>query len=136
MGKTADSASAPSRDRVAGLLDSLQRFVATVLDVLQTRVEIVATEFEEERERLRELVVFGFFALFFLGFGFLLLTLFIVVIFWDTYRVYAVGGFALLYLGLGIVSAVTLRQRLKTRPRLFATTLAEFSKDRERLTRS
>jgi len=127
--------SATSRDHAAGLFDSVRRFVATVLDVLQTRVEIVATEFEEERERLRELVVFGFFALFFLGFGFLLLTLFIVVLFWDSYRVYAVGGFALLYLGLGIFSAVTLRQRLKTRPRLFATTLAEFAKDRERLTR-
>jgi uncharacterized membrane protein YqjE len=134
--KTGDSASAASREHAAGLLDSLQRFVATVLDVLQTRAEIVATEFEEERERLRELVVFGFFALFFLGFGFLLLTLFIVVLFWDTYRVYAVGGFALLYLGFGIFSAVTLRQRLKTRPRLFATTLAEFAKDRDRLTRS
>ena len=136
MDKTGDSASATSRDHAAGLFDSLRRFVATGLDLLRTRVEIVATEFEEERERLRELVVFGFFALFFLGFGFLLLTLFIVVLFWDTYRVYAVGGFALLYLGLGVFSAVTLRQRLKTRPRLFATTLAEFAKDSERLTRS
>ncbi len=124
------------RDHAVGLLDSLQQLVATVLDVFQTRAEIVATEFEEERERLRELVVFGFFALFCLGFGFLLLTLFIVVLFWDSYRVYAVGGFALVYLGLGIVSALTLRQRLKSRPRLFATTLAEFAKDRERLTRS
>lgn len=125
-----------ARDHAGGLLDSLQQFAATVIDVLQTRVEIVATEFEEERERLRELVVFGFFALFFLGFGFLLLTLFVVVLFWDTYRVYAVGGFAIVYLGLGVFSAVTLRQRLRTRPRLFATTVAEFAKDRERLTRS
>jgi uncharacterized membrane protein YqjE len=134
--KTADSASATGRDHAAGLFDSIRRFIATVLEVLQTRAEIVATEFEEERERLRELVVFGFFALFFFGFGCLLLTLFIVVLFWDNYRVYAVGGFALLYLGLGTFSAVTLRQRLKTRPRLFATTLAEFAKDRDRLTRS
>ncbi len=135
MDKTDGRASTADPLRATGLLDSLQRFVATVLDVLQTRAEIVATELEEERERLRELIVFGSFALFFLGFGFLLLTLFIVVLFWDSYRVYALGGFALLYLGLGIFSAVTLRQRLKTRPRLFATTLAEFAKDRERLTR-
>jgi len=32
--------------------------MTTLLEILQTRVEIVATEFEEERVRLRELVVF------------------------------------------------------------------------------
>lgn len=136
MDNTGQNPTDAARHHAVGLLDSLQQLVATVLDVFQTRAEIVATEFEEERERLRELVVFGVFALFCLGFGFLLLTLFIVVLFWDSYRVYAVGGFALVYLGLGIFSALTLRQRLKTRPRLFATTLAEFAKDRERLTRS
>lgn len=135
MDKADESAGAAGQDQAAGLLGSLQRFIATVIEVLQTRTEIAVTEFEEERERLRELVVFGFFALFFFGFGFLLLTLFIVVLFWDSYRVYAVGAFALLYLGLGLFSAITLRRRLATRPRLFATTLAELAKDRERLTR-
>lgn len=130
MDKAGDTAA-----HATGLLDSIRRFVATVLEVLQTRAEIAVTEFEEERERIRELVLFGFLALFFFGFGFLLLTLFIVVLFWDSYRVYAVGGFAALYLGVGFYSAVTLRQRLKTRPRLFAATLAEISKDRDRLTR-
>lgn len=119
----------------AGLLDSLQRMAGTLLDILRTRVEIVASEFEEERERIRELVLFGFLALFFAAFGFLLLTLFVIVLFWETHRVYAVGGFALLYLGLGVLAAATLRRRLKSRPRLFATTLAELAKDRERLTR-
>lgn len=133
MDKAGDSAGGTSRG--TGLLDSLRRLVATLLDIVHTRVEIVATEFEEERERIRELVLFGFLALFFAGFGFLLLTLFIIVLFWDTYRVFAVGGFALLYLGLGVLAAATLRQRLKTRPRLFAATLAELAKDRERLAR-
>lgn len=109
--------------------------VAALLDILHTRIEIITTEFEEERERIRELVLYGFLALFFAAFGLLLLTLFVIVLFWDTHRVYAVGGFALLYLGLGALAAATLRRRLKTRPRLFATTLAELAKDRERLTR-
>lgn len=135
MDSTGNHTTDAARDHAIGLIASLQQFVATALEVLQTRAEIVATEFEEERERLRELVVFGSVALFCLGFGFFFLTLFVVVLFWDSYRIYAVGGFALLYVGLGIFSAVSLRQRLKTRPRLFATTLAELAKDRERLTR-
>ncbi|OGI44826.1 MAG: hypothetical protein A2150_05950 [Candidatus Muproteobacteria bacterium RBG_16_64_11] len=118
----------------SGLLASLQRLVAALLEILQTRLEIVATEFEEERERIRELVLFGFLALFFTSFGLLLLTLFIVVLFWDTHRLYVLGGFTLLYLTLGFIAGAVLRQRLRTRPRLFAATLAELSKDRERLT--
>jgi uncharacterized membrane protein YqjE len=120
--------------RGAGLLTSLQRLLATWIEILQTRVEIVATELEEERERIRELVVFGFLALFFVSLGLVLLTLCVVILFWDTHRVYAVGGFALLYLGLGIMAGAVLRRRLKARPRLFATTLAELSKDRDQLT--
>ncbi len=129
-----DGASGVTAGRGAGVFASLQRLLATVLEILQTRVEIVATEFEEERERIRELVLFGFLALFFVSLGLVLLTLFVVILFWDTHRVYAVGGFALLYLGLGVTAGAVLRRRLQTRPRLFATTLAELSKDRDHLT--
>lgn len=129
-----DGASGATAGRGAGVLASLQRLLAAGLEVLRTRVEIVATEFEEERERIRELVLFGFLALFFVSLGLVLLTLFIVILFWDTHRVYAVGGFALLYLGLGIAAGAVLRRRLQTRPRLFATTLEELSKDRDHLT--
>ncbi len=117
-----------------GLLASLQRLLATLLEIAQTRVAIVATEYEEERERIRELVVFGFLALFFVSLGIVLLTLFVVMLFWETHRLYVMGGFALLYLGLGVATVVSLRRRLKSRPRLFATTLAEFAKDRDQLT--
>ncbi len=119
--------------RAAGLLASLQRLLATLLEVVQTRVQIVATEYEEERERLRELVVFGVLTLFFAGFALMFLTLFVVVLFWDTHRLYVVGGFALLYLGLAGVTGLILRRRLKSRPRLFAATLSELAKDRDRL---
>ncbi len=129
-----DGASGATAGRGAGVFASLQRLLATVIEILQTRVEIVATEFEEERERIRELVLFGFLALFFVSLGLVLLTLFVVILFWDTHRVYAVGGFALLYLGLGVTAGAVLRRRLQTRPRLFATTLAELSKDRDHLT--
>jgi uncharacterized membrane protein YqjE len=117
-----------------GLLASLQRLLATLLDIVQTRVAIVATEFEEERVRLRELVVFGFVALFFVNLGVVLFTLLVVMLFWESHRLYVMGGFALLYLGVGVVAGISLRHRLKSRPRLFATTLAELAKDRDQLT--
>jgi len=107
--------------------------MATLLEILQTRVEIVATEFEEERVRLRELVVFGILTLFFVGVGLTLLTLFVVVLYWDSHRVAVLGGVAFLYLGLGGITGIVLYRRLKSRPRLFSTTLSELAKDRDQL---
>jgi uncharacterized membrane protein YqjE len=117
----------------SGLLASLQRLLATFIEIAQTRIEIVVTEFEEERVRIRELVTFGFISLFFISFGLILLTLFLVALFWATHGLLVLGSFAALYLAGGIAAALVLRQRLKSRPRLFATTVTEFSKDRERL---
>jgi uncharacterized membrane protein YqjE len=119
----------------AGLLASVQRLLATLIEIVQTRVAIVATEFEEERERIRELVMFGFLALFFLSLGLTLVTLFFAMLLWEEHLVFVLGGCALLYLGLGAIAGIVLRRRLKARPRLFASTLAELAKDRDQLTR-
>jgi uncharacterized membrane protein YqjE len=123
----------PDAGQSPGLLTSLQRLMATLLEILQTRVEIIATEFEEERVRLRELVVFGILTLFFVSIGLTLLTLFVVVLYWDTHRLAVLGGVAFFYLGLGGLAGIVLYRRLKSRSRLFATTLSELGKDRDQL---
>ena len=107
--------------------------MATLLEILQTRIEIIATEFEEERIRLRELVVFGIMTLFFVSVGLTLATLFVVALYWDTHRLAVLGGVALLYLGLGGLTGNFLYRRLKSRSRLFSTTLSELEKDRDQL---
>lgn len=111
------------------LLVSLQSLLSTLLAMVHTRVDIVATELEEERARLRDMVILGLLALVFLCFGIVLLTFFIVMVFWDSYGVYVLGAFAVLYLGMGATAAASLRRRTRTRPRLFSTTLAELAKD-------
>lgn len=128
-----DSGTSAAAGRAVGLLVSLRRLLANLLEVVQTRVEIVATDFEEERERLRELVVYGFLTLFFFGFGLALLTLFLILAFWDSHRLFVVGGFALAYLVAGVVALAVLRAKSRSRPRLFAATVSELKKDREQL---
>jgi uncharacterized membrane protein YqjE len=123
----------PDAGQSPGLLASLQRLMETLLEILQTRVEIVANEFEEERVRLRELVVFGVLTLFFVSVGLTLVTLFVVSLYWDTHRLQVLGGIAMLYLGLGGLTGFILYRRLKSRSRLFATTLSELEKDRDQL---
>jgi uncharacterized membrane protein YqjE len=123
----------PDTAHSPGLLASLQQLMATLLEILQTRVEIVATEFEEERARLQELVVFGILMLFFVGVGLSLLTLFVVMLYWDSHRLAVLGGVALFYLGVGGTAGIVLYRRIKSRPRLFATTLSELVRDRNQL---
>jgi uncharacterized membrane protein YqjE len=104
--------------------------LAGLLDAVHTRLDIVATELEEERERLRELVVYGFWTLFFTSLGIVLITVFAALALWGSYGLYALGTLAALYLMLGAIGAARLRRSLRQRQRLFATTLAELRKDR------
>lgn len=119
----------------SGLLASLRRLVATFVEILHTRGELLSTEIEEEVVRFRELILYGVASLFFLGFGLLLLTLFIIALFWETAGPSVLGVFAFFYLASGIIAVLIIRHKLKTRPPLFAATLAELDKDREHLTR-
>jgi len=121
------------RPRAGGLLASLPRLLDTLIEIAQTRISIVSTEIEEERERLRELVLYGFWSLFLLSMGLILGTLFVVVAFWDEYRLHALGVIASLYFLAGIVATVRLGRSLRTRPRMFAATMRELEKDRTEL---
>ena len=125
--------SGASTSEPTGLFHPLKAALAALVGLFQTRLDLVLTEIEEERERIKELILLGLLSLFCLSLGLLLLTLLVVVIFWDTHRVYVLGGFAALYLGLGLIVGVIVRRKIMARPRLFSATLSELAKDRDRL---
>lgn len=123
----------PAAAESPGLLASLRRLAATLVAVFQTRLELLATEVEEERIRLGRLLLLGAAAAFFLALGILTFTLFVIVLFWDTHRLLVTGLLAALYLGAGLAIAFAARREALARPRLFAASLSELAKDRERL---
>jgi uncharacterized membrane protein YqjE len=113
-----------------GVVDTVRSFLATWVAVVKTRVEIISVELEEQREWLEHLILMALAALFCISLGLILFTLFIVVLFWDTQgRLWVLGGFALLYLGGGTGLWFALRAKMKSKPKLFAATTAELSKD-------
>ncbi|HXF67269.1 MAG TPA: phage holin family protein [Burkholderiales bacterium] len=116
-----------------GILHSLRNLAATLVALLHTRLELLATELEEERLRLAQIVLWGCIAAAFLLLGAVMLTVFVVVLFWDTQRVLTTGLLAALYLALGIAAAFAARARARRRSRLFSASLAELAKDREDL---
>lgn len=116
-----------------GLFEPLLEILAGFVRLLQTRLELVFTELEEERERLKEILVLGFISFLFLSLGVLLLTLLIVAIFWHSHGFYVLGGLAVLYLALAFVAGSMIRYKTTAKPRLFSASLSELAKDRERL---
>jgi len=112
---------------------SLHRFVHSLLTTLITRLEILSTELGEERLNLTTLALVALTVLFCLQVGLIFAILFLVLVVSEDHRPLAVGIASLvMLLGAG-GGALWLRAWLKSRPPLFATTVAELKKDRERL---
>ncbi len=119
--------------RRAGFLSPLKTLAETLVSFLKTRLELIATEIEEERERLKEIILLALIALFCACLGVLLLTLLIVLAFWETYRLYVLGGFVVLYFGLGLIAGLVMRRKVMTKPKFLSATLSVLAKDRESL---
>jgi len=119
--------------RAGGLFGSLKRLVATLVDIGHTRLQLLANEIHEERLRIQQLWLLAILGVFFFALGVLLCTLFVILLFWDSNRLLAVGGFAGLYLAIGIVFAVVVRNRTTRGSRLFEASLSELKKDGARL---
>lgn len=117
----------------AGLFASLRNFAATAVAIARTRLELLANEVAEEKIRLGQLVVFGVVALFGLVIGAIFLAVFVTVLFWDSHRLIALGGFAALFLGMGAYAAFQFRTRAVAGGGLFSASLAELDKDRQQL---
>jgi uncharacterized membrane protein YqjE len=116
-----------------GLLASLSTLAATLVAIAHTRLDLLSSDLEEEREHLLSLLVLSLSALFFLGIGVLLATLLVVVAFWDTYRLPVLAVLAGLFLAAGITAWRIALHKARTKPRLFAASMSELLKDRQQL---
>jgi uncharacterized membrane protein YqjE len=125
----------PERPRDEGLMASLQRLGHGLVRVLVTRFEILSTEVAEERFNLTKLALVALVILFCLQVGLMLGLLFVVLVVGTEHRVAAIGIAALvMLLGAG-GGTLWLRGWLKSRPPMFAATVAELRKDRDRFRR-
>ncbi len=125
--------SAAGARRAGGLLGSLRNLASTLIAAAQTRLQLLANELHEEGLRLTRLGLLAAAAVVFFALGVTMLTLLVTVLLWDSNRLLVIGGFAAIYLLLGIVFGVTVLKRASARTRLFEASLQELAKDRERL---
>lgn len=116
-----------------GLSGSLKRLAGTLLAILQTRLDLLSNEMEEERLRIGQMLLCGSIALFFFGLAIMLLTVFIVVVFWDSYRLLVLAGLATIFFGIGLLVLGELRRITREKSKLFSASLAALDNDRDQL---
>ena len=119
--------------RAEGLFDSLRNLARTFVALVQTRIEIFASEIDEERTRLARIAVLAAAAALCIALAVILLVFFLVVLFWDTNRLLAIGALAGVFAVGGIAACLGLRAAVSQRPKFLSTTLAELRKDRAKL---
>ena len=118
-------------DSVSGPFTSaVKALAATALGVVQTRIELLSTEWEEERARLGRISIAISFALFFTGIATVLVAAFVVVAFWETYRLWVLGGVASAFIVAAIACWRIAAIATAAKPRLFAATLSALAEDR------
>ncbi len=111
----------------------LQRLLAALMGLLQSHLGIFSIELEEARERLIKTLV-----LVIVGAGCILLclltlTLAVILMVGDAYRLYAIIGLFVLFVLIGGICLRMAWAGMKDGPQPFAGTLDELRRDRERL---
>lgn len=113
----------------AGLFASLRRILATLSALLQTRLELVSVEIEEQLEYVAALLLWSIAAIFFASLAVLLLALTVVVAFWDSHRLLAAGLVTAVFAAAAVAAALVARRRARRRPKFMAATVAELAAD-------
>jgi len=119
------------KGRAGGISGALSQLAASLTALVHTRLELVTVEFEEERERTKDLLIFAVIATVFFAFALIVLSVLIVYVFWDTHPVAALVGLMLAYAAIGATALMLLRRRRESPP--FAATLSELRRDADAL---
>ena len=113
-----------------GLFASVRRLLATALEMAQVRLDLLNTEVELEKRRLFDGLLWGAAGLLVVGLGLVLLCGFVILLFWEGYRLAAVGVMTLLFLGGGALLLRESRQRLRSAGGMFTASVNELERDR------
>ena len=111
-----------------GILATLTRMLKTLRDVAGNRVELFVVEWREERLRLLDAMLLLLVGTVCASMALLMITLAVVVVFWDTHRALVLTLIILAYTSAAVAAFGMLRSRMR-RWQAFAATLDQIKKD-------
>ena len=118
---------------VTGIFKSLNSFVATLVAIAHTRLQLLTTELQEEVQQVGQLLIWSFVALFAAMMALFLGALAVIFVFWDTHRILAAVLMTGAFLVIAAVAGIILWRKVNAKPPMLDATLAELAKDRDHL---
>ncbi|MFM1887280.1 MAG: hypothetical protein RL026_2437 [Pseudomonadota bacterium] len=128
-----DAGPDPGRQGPPGLVESIRRLASTLLLLLQTRAELLATELDQELHRAGRLLLWSAVALLCAAFAVFWVAATVVILLWDSHRIAAASAVTGIFLVGALLAAWIARRLAHRREPLFAATREELRRDRETL---
>lgn len=117
-----------------GLFDTLRRLLDTGVAAVVVRLELLGTEFEQEKRRVFVGLLQAAVGLLLLGLALALLIGFVLLLVSEAYRLHAVGVLCAVFTGAALWLLHLARAQLRAPPGgAFALSLRELRRDRENL---
>jgi uncharacterized membrane protein YqjE len=113
------------------IVESVSRLAGTFIAILQTRLELIGVEVEEESLRFFSYFLLALAAMMCFGMAVLLSVLLVIVIYWDTQRLAVLISLMVLFTLSGATIMFGVRRNYRMKPRMLSHTLKELSRDIE-----
>lgn len=113
----------------------LRRLGSSVLTLGRIRLELLAIEAQEEKDRLAGLLLWAVLAALLAGFGLLMLLVLVTVAFWDEHRLLALGFGSVVLIVAAAVAVLKVRGLVAQPSTLFQSSIAELREDADALRR-
>ncbi len=115
--------------RRQGLMASLKRLLATLLELAHVRLQLVLNELDQQKLRLFDALLIAAASLVALALGLVLLVAFLVSLFPEPQRPIALGVLMLLFIGSSVGGLLAARAQLRAAGRSLEASLAELRRD-------
>lgn len=115
------------------LIHSLKSAVGTLTHIARTRLELLGLELQEFLQGGIRCLILTMVTIAFAGLGVVMLSLLLLIVYWDAHRVLVAALLAGIYLAIAASTALALWRGIARRPNPFQTSLEELSKDQQAL---
>ena len=115
------------------LMGRIRSLVASLVEIVETRLELFGTDVELQAGRLRSMALLLLAGLLFLALAMVFVSVLVIAACWDTYRLTAIAGVVAVHLAAGIGCLLGLRRLVRSGPKPFDATIAELRQDLARL---
>ena len=121
-----------SENRPAGLWASATRLLHNLVQLVESRVELFAIEWQEQKIRLVEILIWTSVAVFLGGLSLVMVTITVLFAFWDDprARLIAMVVMTVLYMGTAVYAGMRLNCILRKLSMPFLDSLSQIKKDR------